>query len=103
MCYRAPIWLARARPCSYMGLLLHRMNKNYTIMVSAGAVVPTFAPENMTILFRQRVRSWDLCAQRKFMTCAAAAASLCDLTGRAGAAIRHMQTRMRRVSGRAGT
>ena len=47
----------------YMGLMLHRMRKNYTIMVSAGAVVPTFAPENMTILFRQRVTSWDVCAQ----------------------------------------
>ena len=47
----------------YMGLLLHRMRKNYAIMVSAGAVVPTFAPENMLILFRQRVTSWDLCAQ----------------------------------------
>jgi hypothetical protein len=76
----------------YMGLLLHRMRKNYAIMVplllgsplfrlpvwcihscfdgqvSAGAVVPTFAPENMLILFRQRVTSWDLCAQRKFLT-----------------------------------
>uniref|UniRef100_A0A7S1C353 Uncharacterized protein n=1 Tax=Bicosoecida sp. CB-2014 TaxID=1486930 RepID=A0A7S1C353_9STRA len=52
----------------YMGLLLHRMQKNYTIMVSAGAVVPTFAPEQMLILFRQRVTSWDLCAQRKFST-----------------------------------
>lgn len=37
--------------------------------VSAGAVVPTFAPENMLILFRQRVTSWDLCAQvRVFVT-----------------------------------
>eukprot|EP01029_Cantina_marsupialis_P016177 TRINITY_DN3597_c0_g1_i1.p1 TRINITY_DN3597_c0_g1~~TRINITY_DN3597_c0_g1_i1.p1 ORF type:complete len:1060 (+),score=333.46 TRINITY_DN3597_c0_g1_i1:210-3389(+) len=52
----------------YMGLLLHRMQQNYAIMVSAGAVVPTFAPERMLILFRQRVTSWDLCAERKFMT-----------------------------------
>jgi hypothetical protein len=33
------------------------------VQVSAGAVVPTFAPENMKILFRQRVTSWDVCAQ----------------------------------------
>merc|ERR1712216_351395 len=52
----------------YMGLLLHRMGQGYKIHVSAGAVVPTFAPEKMLILFRQRVKSWDLCAQRKFMT-----------------------------------
>jgi hypothetical protein len=52
----------------YMGLLLHRMQANYTIAVSASAVVPTFAPERLLILFRQRVTSWDLCAQRKFMT-----------------------------------
>ena len=52
----------------YMGLLLHRMQSNYVIAVSASAVVPTFAPERLLILFRQRVTSWDLCAQRKFMT-----------------------------------
>ncbi len=52
----------------YMGLLLHRMRANYGIMVSASAIVPTFAPERMLILFRQRVTSWDLCAQRKFMS-----------------------------------
>ena len=52
----------------YMGLLLHRMRANYGIMVSASAVVPTFAPERMLILFRQRVTSWDLCNQRKFMS-----------------------------------
>jgi len=52
----------------YMGLLLHRMRKNYTIMVSAGAVVPTFAPGNMLILFRQRVSSWDICTHRKWFT-----------------------------------
>ena len=52
----------------YMGLLLHRIQKNYVIAVSASAVVPTFAPERLLILFRQRVTSWDLCAQRKFMT-----------------------------------
>lgn len=51
-----------------MGLLLHRMKMNYAIMASAGAVVPTFAPEILLILFRQRVKSWDLCAQRKFLT-----------------------------------
>ena len=52
----------------YMGLLLHRLRKNYTIMVSAGAVVPTFAPPNMLILFRQRVSSWDVCTHRKWFT-----------------------------------
>ena len=52
----------------YMGLLLHRMQKNYVIGVSAGAVVPTFAPETLLVLFRQRVTSWDLCAQRKILT-----------------------------------
>jgi cellulose synthase/poly-beta-1,6-N-acetylglucosamine synthase-like glycosyltransferase len=31
----------------YMGLLLHRMRANYGIMVSASAVVPTFAPERL--------------------------------------------------------
>lgn len=36
--------------------------------MAAGSVVPTFAPEKLLILFRQRVTSWDLCAQRKFMT-----------------------------------
>ena len=52
----------------YMGLLLHRMGQGYKIGVSAGAVVPTFAPEKLLILFRQRVKSWDLCAQRKFLS-----------------------------------
>eukprot|EP00940_MAST-03C_sp_MAST-3C-sp2_P001237 g1237.t1 len=52
----------------YMGLLLHRMQRNYVIGVSAGAVVPTFAPETLLVLFRQRVTSWDLCAQRKIFT-----------------------------------
>lgn len=52
----------------YMGILLHRMQKNYAIMVLSDAIVPTYAPEDMLTLFRQRVTSWDLCAQRKFMT-----------------------------------
>lgn len=52
----------------YMGLLLHRERKNYTIMVSAGAVVPTFAPPHMLMLFRQRVSSWDLCTHRKWLS-----------------------------------
>jgi len=52
----------------YMGLLLHRLRKDYAIMVSAGAVVPTYAPEDLVTLFRQRTASWDLCAQRKFTT-----------------------------------
>ena len=52
----------------YMGILLHRMRKNYAIMVLSDAIVPTYAPEDMLTLFRQRVTSWDLCAQRKFMT-----------------------------------
>ena len=52
----------------YMGLLLHRMHANQRIITSASSVVPTFAPENLLILFRQRVKSWDLCAQRKFLS-----------------------------------
>ena len=51
----------------YMGLLLHRIQK-LCYCSQRFRVVPTFAPERLLILFRQRVASWDLCAQRKFMT-----------------------------------
>jgi hypothetical protein len=51
-----------------MGLLLHRWKQSYKIAVKAETVVPTFAPEEALILFRQRTRSWDLCTQRKFMS-----------------------------------
>eukprot|EP01028_Stygiella_incarcerata_P002337 TRINITY_DN143_c0_g1_i1.p1 TRINITY_DN143_c0_g1~~TRINITY_DN143_c0_g1_i1.p1 ORF type:complete len:851 (+),score=191.95 TRINITY_DN143_c0_g1_i1:116-2668(+) len=52
----------------YMGLMLHKMHKNYSIVVQKGTVVPTYAPEDMLTLLRQRTRSWDLCSQRKFFT-----------------------------------
>ena len=45
-----------------MGLLLHQMNKNYKILSFADCVVPTYAPENFSLLFRQRSASWDLCS-----------------------------------------
>ena len=58
-------------PCAedmYMGLLLHRMKKNYKIEAHASVVVPTTAPETFSALFRQRTTSWDLCAHRKVLS-----------------------------------
>lgn len=52
----------------YMGLLLLRMRKNYKIQADARAVVRTFAPTTLGMLFRQRVTSWDLNSQRKFFS-----------------------------------
>lgn len=49
----------------YMGLLLHRLRRGDSIAMSAEAVVPTYAPETLKMLFKQRTRSWDLCTQRK--------------------------------------
>jgi hypothetical protein len=51
-----------------MGLQLHRRRRNYKIIVVADTPVPTYAPDTLTVLFRQRVASWDLCAQRKVYT-----------------------------------
>ena len=51
----------------YMGLLLHRLRKNYKIQAEASTVVTTFTPESFSALFRQRTTSWDLCAQRKVL------------------------------------
>ena len=61
-----------------MGIILHRMHKNYAIMVVADVLVATYVPENLQILFKQRVKSWDACAQRKWLTQVCTPASNCD-------------------------
>lgn len=50
-----------------MGLLLHRLKKNYVVKAAAQVVVDTNAPESFSLLFRQRSKSWDLCAQRRVL------------------------------------
>lgn len=48
----------------YMGVQLHRIanriSKPYRIIVQANAAVPTYPPEDIYTLWKQRVDSWDL-------------------------------------------
>lgn len=50
----------------YMGILMQKSDKNIKLKYGASVPVPTFAPDNLLTLFRQRIKSWDLCNQRKF-------------------------------------
>ncbi|EER09260.1 hypothetical protein Pmar_PMAR013485 [Perkinsus marinus ATCC 50983] len=49
----------------YMGLSLLRKRDNSKIISCAQAVVPTYAPDSWTVLFRQRVKSWELTSHKK--------------------------------------
>ncbi|EER02148.1 hypothetical protein Pmar_PMAR028527 [Perkinsus marinus ATCC 50983] len=52
----------------YMGLcLLHRRDDS-KIISCAQSVVPTYAPASFPMLFRQRVKSWELTSHRKTFT-----------------------------------
>lgn len=48
----------------YMGVQLHRIanriSKPYRIIVQANAAVPTYPPEDIFTLWKQRVASWDI-------------------------------------------
>jgi len=50
----------------YMGLLVHRNLAGKKIATSGAHAVETYAPDDFLTLFRQRVKSWDLAAHRKF-------------------------------------
>jgi|LakMenEpi03Aug12_release.lakeMendotaPanAssembly.Ray.scaffolds.fasta_scaffold3770791_1 hypothetical protein len=50
-----------------MGLLLHREQKNLKIRVHSEVVVGTYAPHTLSMLFRQRTTSWDLCTHVRFV------------------------------------
>jgi len=52
----------------YMGLLLHRESQGKKIVTSGAHAVETYAPDDFLTLFRQRVKSWDLAAHRKFFS-----------------------------------
>lgn len=52
----------------YMGVLMQRGYPQMHLKYLAATPVKTFAPNNLLTLFRQRVRSWDLCNQRKMFT-----------------------------------
>ncbi|EER16951.1 hypothetical protein Pmar_PMAR005563, partial [Perkinsus marinus ATCC 50983] len=52
----------------YMGLSLLRKRDDSKIISSAQAIVPTYAPDNWGMLFRQRVKSWDVTSHKKSFT-----------------------------------
>ena len=52
----------------YMGLCLLRKRDKSRIISAAQSVVPTFAPDTWSMLFRQRVKSWELTSHRKTIT-----------------------------------
>ena len=52
----------------YMGLCLLRQRDDSRIISSPQTVVPTYAPESWGVLFRQRVKSWELTSHRKTLT-----------------------------------
>ncbi|KAF4736074.1 hypothetical protein FOZ63_019506, partial [Perkinsus olseni] len=49
----------------YMGLSLLRKRDDSKIISCAQAIVPTYAPDAWTVLFRQRVKSWELTSHKK--------------------------------------
>ncbi|KAF4676950.1 hypothetical protein FOL47_004192 [Perkinsus chesapeaki] len=49
----------------YMGLSLLRKRDSSKIISCAQAIVPTYAPDSWTVLFRQRVKSWELTSHKK--------------------------------------
>jgi hypothetical protein len=52
----------------YMGLCLLRKRDESRVMSAAQSVVPTYAPDSFLMLFRQRVKSWELTSHRKTFT-----------------------------------
>jgi len=52
----------------YMGLTLLRKRDNSKIISCAQTIVPTYAPDNFPVLFRQRVKSWELTSHKKTFT-----------------------------------
>jgi len=51
-----------------MGLCLLKQRDKSKIVSAAQTVVPTYAPSNFRMLFRQRVKSWELTSHRKTLT-----------------------------------
>ena len=52
----------------YMGLCLLRKRDKSTIISCAQTIVPTYAPDHFRLLFRQRVKSWELTSHKKSFT-----------------------------------
>ena len=52
----------------YMGLCLLRKRDSSRIISASQTVVPTYAPNTFLMLFRQRVKSWELTSHRKSLT-----------------------------------
>ena len=52
----------------YMGLCLLRKRDSSKIISCAQTIVPTYAPDTWAVLFRQRVKSWDLTSHKKSFT-----------------------------------
>ena len=52
----------------YMGLCLLRKRDDSIIISAAQSIVPTYAPGELGMLFRQRVKSWELTSHRKTLT-----------------------------------
>ena len=52
----------------YMGLSLLRLRDDSKIISCPQTIVPTYAPDNWPLLFRQRVKSWELTSHKKTFT-----------------------------------
>ncbi|KAF4676948.1 hypothetical protein FOL47_004190 [Perkinsus chesapeaki] len=52
----------------YMGLLLLKKRDKSKIISCAQTLVPTYAPDTWKVLFRQRVKSWELTSHKKTFT-----------------------------------
>jgi hypothetical protein len=52
----------------YMGLTLLRKRDDSKIISCAQTIVPTYAPDKFSTLFRQRVKSWELTSHKKTFT-----------------------------------
>ena len=52
----------------YMGLCLLRKRDSSKIISCAQTIVPTYAPDTWAVLFRQRVKSWELTSHKKSFT-----------------------------------
>ena len=52
----------------YMGLALLRLRDDSVIISCPQTIVPTYAPDTWPMLFRQRVKSWELTSHKKTFT-----------------------------------
>jgi len=52
----------------YMGLALLRLRDDSRIISCPQTIVPTYAPDTWSMLFRQRVKSWELTSHKKTFT-----------------------------------